>query len=426
MADGMASGTTDATAQVLFRYRAIDAATGGTRSGEQRGDSAYAVRASLRRVGLEVVHVEEVATHPTAHNVLTHWFTEGLDARARRRHRAAKADLCDGIATLAQAGIPLEQAVTALAASTVRTREERRMLTALRDRLREGVPFGTACAEHPRWFDALDLALIESGQHAGDLAGTLIALAQHHQRAGALGQRLFVALAYPAVLVAAGLAALVFMSHQTLPQLATMIIQARREPPWLTQMTIVAGQGLLLWWPVLLALIAGGIIGARTLFARMRPDGRIGRWWHGNPLARLLARMRVAELAATLARLRRSGMPLADALAVAARTSPHRGLRRLLDQALEAVRRGEDFSTAVAASPLLDPEFAQLLQLGERSGELTEMLERIAERYQRSAERASERLSAILGPAAILILAVLIGILVMAAVLPLMQIGDLV
>jgi type II secretory pathway component PulF len=113
-------------------------------------------------------------------------------------------------------------------------------------------------------------------------------------------------------------------------------------------------------------------------------------------------------------------------LVIVADTINDRAVRALILQAVEAIRRGEDLSTVIAGSRLLDPEFAQLLHLGERSGELTEMLERIAERYQRSADRAGDRLAAVLGPAAIIILAALIGTLVMAAVLPLMQLGDLV
>jgi type IV pilus assembly protein PilC len=119
-------------------------------------------------------------------------------------------------------------------------------------------------------------------------------------------------------------------------------------------------------------------------------------------------------------------MPLADALIVVSETVDDRRLRGLLVEAAEGLRQGRDLSTIFGASPLLDPEFSQLLQLGERSGELTDMLERIADRYQRAADRMGERLGAFLGPVAIIILACLIGAVVMASVLPLMQLGELV
>jgi len=412
--------------RALFRYQAVESATGRIRTGEQDGESAYAVRASLRRIGLEVQHLVDVTPGKGTSSGWLRPLIAARDARRRRLHQTAKADLCDGLATLIQAGIPVEQAVSSLASSQARPAAEQRLLRALRDRLREGTPFAAACEDHPGWFDRFDVALLDAGQRAGELASTLLNLAQHHHRAGAFGQKIFVALAYPAVLVAAGLAALVFMSFQTLPQLVTMIEQGRHQPPVLTTTVIALGQGLATWWPVVIAGGMAAIVGLRRLFHRVPPESRLGQWLHGNPLARMMGRVRVAHLAAALARLRRAGTPLAEALVIVADTINDRAVRALILQAVEAIRRGEDLSTVIAGSRLLDPEFAQLLHLGERSGELTEMLERIAERYQRSADRAGDRLAAVLGPAAIIILAALIGTLVMAAVLPLMQLGDLV
>lgn len=412
--------------RVLFRYRALESATGRLRTGEQDGESAYAVRASLRRIGLEVQSLEDVTPRAGSRSRWLQPLIAARDARRRRQRRMVKADLCDGLATLILAGVPIEQAVASLASSSARPAAEQRLLRALRDRLREGTPFATACEDHPAWFDRFDIALLDAGQRAGELAATLQNLSQHHHRAGAFGQKLFVALAYPAVLVMAGLAALVFMSFQTLPQLVTMITQARHQPPGLTTAVIALGQGLAYWWPLVFALSIAVVIAVRALLARVLPESRVGQFLHGNPMARMVGRLRVAHLAAALARLRRAGTPLAEALVVVADTISDRAVRALILQSVEAIRRGEDFSSVIAKSRLLDPEFAQLLQLGERSGELTDMLERIAERYQRSADRAGDRLAAILGPAAIVILAALIGTLVMAAVLPLMQLGDLV
>lgn len=413
---------------LLFRYRAVELATGRLRCGEQGGDSPFAVRASLRRIGLQVESIT-----PVDGTVLPRWLAalatplqEILSARRRRRHRAAKADICDGLATLIQAGVPLEQAVASLAGSSARSTGERRMLRSLRDHLREGASCSQACAAHPDWYDRFDLAIIEAGQQAGDLAAMLGDLARHHQRAGALGQKLFVALAYPVVLLVAGLAVLEFMSLGTLPQLVALIEQAKRTPPWLTTTLISLGQGFAHWWPLVVLGVAGVVAALRWSVERIPVESPCGRWWHGNPLARMRSRVRVAQVAQSLARLRHAGLPLTDALLVVADTAHDRALRRLLGRSVEAIRRGEDLSAAIAGSRLLDPEFAQLLQLGERSGELTGMLERIAERYQRAAEDSTERLAAVLGPLAIIILAGLIGTLVMACIQPLMQMGDLV
>lgn len=407
-----------------YRYRATERATGRSHSGEMAAESAYDVRAGLRRIGLEVDAMEAVDDGAAA----TGWWAPlaaAWEARQRRQRRLAKADLCDGLATLIQAGLPLEQAVTSLVASPARSADERFLLHRVRDQLREGRPLSAACAGIPGWFDRFDVALLEAGQQAGDLIGTLLGLAQHHQRAGAIGQRLFVALAYPAVLLTAGVAALITVSFTTLPQLTTLISQAKHQPPWLTMQVMGLGQGLVHWWPLVLAALVAAVLGGRRVLGRIEPTSALGRWWHGNPLARARSRIRVATLAETLARLRRAGLPLTDALAVTAETVSERALSALITEAIAAVRKGEDLSEVMGRSHLLDPEFAQLLQLGERSGELTAMLERIAERYRRAADRTSERLAALLGPIAIVLLASLIGVLVIACALPLMQLGDL-
>ena len=409
---------------IRFRYSATERATGRTHSGEMAAASAYDVRAGLRRVGLEVDSMEQLDVG----SATAGWWlplAAAWEARQRRQRRLAKADLCDGVATLIQAGLPLEQAVTSLSASPTRGADERALLHHLRDRLREGLPLSAACAGMPGWFDRFDVALLEAGQQAGDLVNTLLGLAQHHQRAGAIGQRLFVALAYPAVLLTAGIAALITVSFTTLPQLTTLITQAKHQPPWLTMQVMGLGQGLVHWWPLVLLALAGMVLGGRWLVDRIRPASLLGRWWYGNPLARARSRIRVATLAETLARLRKAGLPLTDALQVTAETVTERALAALIHESIASVRKGEDLSAVMAGSHLLDPEFAQLLQLGERSGELTAMLERIAERYRRAADRTSERLAALLGPIAIVLLASLIGVLVIACALPLMQLGDL-
>ena len=408
----------------LYRYRAIELATGRIRSGEQSGTTPYEVRASLRRLGLDVERLDEVHDHAAPSWLLP--LVAAWNSRQRARRRLAKADLCDGIATMLQAGVPLDQAVATLAASSARTVPERRLLRAIRDRLREGVALSDALEMHPGWFDQFDQALIQAGQQAGDLPDALRALGDHHLRAGAIGQKIASALAYPALLLVAGIAVVVFMSVKTLPQLIGMIVQGGKPAPWLTLQVMAVGQGIATWWPLIALAIPLGVAGWTLISTRIAPSGRWTRLIHGNSLARLRGRIRVAHVAQALARLRRAGLPLTDSLVVVAESAGDRPLRALLLASVEAVRRGEDLSAVIGRSRLLDQEFAQLLQLGERSGELTAMLERIADRFRRGADRAADRLAAILGPAAIIVLALLIGTVVLACVLPLAQLGDLV
>jgi type II secretory pathway component PulF len=411
--------------QQVFRWEAIDGSSGQRRLGETAGTSAYEVRATLRKAGLQVERMDPVVVRQPPR-----WaagFARAWQGRQRGARRLARADLCDALATLLEAGMPLEQALAGLAASTARPIAERRLLRDLRDQVRAGTALSEAVAAHPDWFDAFDAALLRSGQQAGDLVAALQSLATVHLRAGALGQKLAAALAYPAILLIAGLAVWQFMSLRVLPQLADLLIQGHHQPPWLTMAVMGLGRGLATWWPLALVAAVALAVLTRRLAARLPGASALARLAALTPWARFRAKARVALIALALARLRRGGVTLLDALQVVAETVADRAVRAVLIAGMDALRRGEDLSTVLAAaSPTIDAEFAQLVQVGEQSGELTTMLERIGERYQRAADRAAERLAAVLGPLAILVLAGLIGVLVMACILPLARLGDLV
>jgi len=411
----------------VFRYRAVEPGSGRVHTGEISGDSAYAVRSALRRSGWQVESVQKVEPWrwPLAESVVLRTWRRWWVARRCRNRRAQRADLFDAIGALIAAGIPLEQALARLASSSARAAPERRMLRAVRDRVRAGEPLSAACAAHADWFDAVDLAVLDAGQAAGELPSMLSGLASFHQSGSSSGHRLTMALAYPALLMMAALGVTVFISRNTLPQLLAMVRDAGLDEPLLSRLVVTVGQGLVLWWPVVLLATVLLTWGLRAWATRLDPQSRFGARVHGNALARARGRLRVAQLATVLSRLLQSGIPLDEALEVVAQSAGQRALRDLLQRSAEAVRRGEDFSALLEASPLLDPEFAQLLRVAEQAGDLPEVLARIAERSERAAARSIDRVALILEPLAILFLAGLIGTIVMAAVLPLVRLGDM-
>lgn len=405
-----------------FRYTAWDPQAKRSVRGQTTGDAPAQVRAELQAKGLEPETITAVAPPaPWLGSVRAAWT-----AWQRRRHRMVCADLCKSLAALVQVGMPLDRALAQMASSPLRSRAEAGLLEALAEALRSGTAFHEACAVQPAWFDAFDVAVLAAGQRAGDVAPVLHAVAEHHQRQGAVAQRLITALAYPIIVSIAGLAVFIFLTQSVLPRIAGILAAARAELPWLTASVMQAGDLLLWWWPVVLAAPVLLAIALGRWLRRVPLGGRWGRLVHGNPLARLRARSRVAMTSEALARLLRAGVPLSEALGVVAATVPDRPLRGLLAEAAQAVERGQDLSTVMAASPLVEPEFAHMLQLGEGSGDLPEMLDRIASRYQEASAQAAERVAAVIGPVAILLLAMLIGVLVLAVGQALSRVADLV
>ena len=409
----------------LFSYTARHVETGVLEQGEQAGASAYAVRSQLRRIGLQVEHIEALGDRSAQ---LPRWlqpWQQAWYARLRRQRQAARADLFDALATMIEAGMPLETAMQRVSQSQARSEAERRMLRFVREQLRAGLAMHEACAEHPQWYDRLDRAMLQAGQAMGDLPRVMRSLAEFHQASGALSHKLIAALAYPVFLLLMALAVVLFLSQQTLPQLATMLQDANLAVPALTSAVMIFGSLLWSWW----WFIAFGIIVAALLLQRFmrqcRPDTAIGRLLHHNVIALAGRRAQFAQLAQVLARLQRSGMPLTESIEAAAAVMKSTWLRQLLQQSISAIREGTDFSASLAQDPLIDEEFVQLLELGEQSGEMASVLDRLSERYQRAAEQSMDRMTALLEPLAIVVLATLVGLVVFAALLPLIRMGEM-
>ena len=420
----MADPAATVSAATRFRWQARDPENGRIEQGITAASTAHELRARLRRDGLTVEHIHPVA--PLRQSDHTRGLRAAWLARRRRQRRAARADCCESLATLLEAGMPLDRALSTLAATRTRTAAERELLSTLHDAVRDGIALADVAAGQPAWFDSFDAALMRAGQDAGDLIGALRGIAEVHQRSGSLAQRLTIALAYPALLAVAALAAWIFLSLTVLPRLIALLSEAGQTPPALT-VAVATWGGRLAWgWPVVGVIGVAVVSMIRFGLARSAPDSAWRQRWAATPWARFSSRARIALLAQALARLRRAGIPLADACAIAAQTLPDRHLRRVLDRATESIRNGRTLAEALAEQPGLDGDFARLVDLGEQSGDLTRLLDTLADRYRSAADRAADRLAATLGPVSLIVLAAIIAVLVLACALPLAHLGDMV
>lgn len=396
-----------------FRWSGIDA-EGAPVGGEERAATAFDARCALRAQGIVITGIEAMAS--SGPNLLAP-FTETALAWARSRHRPRKIDLFDALATLMRSGAPLDGALTSLEGSALRSAVERRMLRRVRDDVRGGLAFSSALARHPRWFEEVDVALVQAGLESGGLSESLERLAKHHQALGRLGHRLAVSLAYPTVLLAAAIGVLIYLSQSTLPRLAGILAQSRQEVPPLTRAVMTTGDAIATWWLAFLAVGAGG-----WWAWRMVRRGRVARMGAAR-VARIEQVMWIAGFARQMAILLRAGITLPEAMGLSARTIAST-LSSVVAVAQARVLEGEDLSRALVAAGMRDPEFIAFIQTGEASGELPTMLEQTAERYQRAAQALLDRLTALIGPVATVVMAVLIGLIVMSTILPLVRLGD--
>jgi type II secretory pathway component PulF len=189
--------------------------------------------------------------------------------------------------------------------------------------------------------------------------------------------------------------------------------------------SFLVGKWLTIACVLLVVLIAASVLHAVVGRGRYAVPKRTARWlpMHGFKVTRRIA---VADLALRLSELSRCGVPLVDAIRITAPTVRSPILRGHLEGACERLQHGDELSAAFDDERWFDSEFRRLLDIGQTSGELDSLLERIGQRYERQARRLIDRLAALLEPAVILSLALLVGLVVMAAILPLARLQEIV
>jgi len=328
---------------MLYRYKAIPAIGGALATGELSADSPVDVRTSLRRIGLQAIEVRPVrrvglGTIPLA---------DAVERHLRNRRRPHKAEILDALATMLNAGVPLEESLGTLASSRSRART---VLAFLRESIRNGSSLSDAMRESPSWFDPAEVAMVASGEVSGELPTVLRSLADRHQRSGELSAKLAQTLVYPTIVLIIGLGVAVFLSTSTLPKLVGILANSKIEPPILTSVVMSGGQFLFhVWWLVLLAIPAALLVLALLQRLARSPGWRLPP--HLEQLTpRVLRQAALAQSLLALAELLRVGVPMTEALRITAPTlrGPVSGrLGRILLGAAERLEGGDRISDAL-------------------------------------------------------------------------------
>lgn len=416
----------------VFTYRAVR--SGAQKAGAQKtvirgrleASSAAQARELLREADLLPLAVRPLsggASSLRLPKALLQWW----HAHCRSRVSTQRADLLDALSTMLLTGLPLSEALRAMETRTdgKRITDQDRILLALRSGVASGRPLSASLADHPGWFSAAEVARVHAAEQRGELAPTLAALAESSQRSVELGRKLGGALAYPLIVSAVGLAVVIFLSVKTLPELLSVLSDSGVALPGLSVAMMRFGQtlvGLAPWFPLI--LIAAACL-PLMIAASPRAAAASGRAVTAIT-PRFVRRMRMAQVADELADMLDSGIQIVEGLRLIASGCGASSLRNYLGTVADRVSAGDELDLALPDQRWADSEFVRLVSAGQASGELPRVLRRIAGRYRRDATRRIDRLSALLEPAVILLLATLVGLVVMAAVLPLIRLQEVV
>ncbi|GAB0147847.1 type II secretion system F family protein [Marichromatium sp. PS1] len=381
-----------------FQFRAVRL-EGETLDGEREAPDLAALRAQLQHEGLLVLELRPAGG-----------LRARLRARARRRlGRAEVTALTRQLATLLESGMALDRALQILielAAAGPTTR----VLGDLQQRVRGGASFSTALAEQDGQFSRLYVSMVRAGEAGGALDRVLGSLADYLERIAELRQTVISALVYPAILVTVAGLTVALLLIFVVPQFAGLFADMGATLPRSTRILIGLGELLRDHWWVLLCLPAPIALALERWLEDPARRVRLDRRLLGLPLAgALLWRLETARLCHTLATLLGNGLPLAGALDLAREVVTNRALAERLEAAGDELRRGRGLAGPLARHQALPPLALQMVRVGEESGGLEPVLAKVATIYDRETRAAVQRLLALLEPALILGLGVVVA-----------------
>ena len=402
-----------------FSFEALDD-QGLTRKGVVEADTAKAARGQLRAQALVPLVVELVGDQAS----------NGVGAAGRSLFTrpvfgaTALAIWTRQLAGLVSSGLPLERALTALSEESDNERQ-RHLVAVLRAEVNAGSTFARSLQQHPREFSDIYCAVIGAGEHSGKLGLVLERLADDLEERQELKARLVGAALYPAIVTLVAIAIVLFLVSYVVPQVASVFAGSKRALPFLTVAMLAISSFVRtygVWMLIALVLIA---IGARWSLSIEVFREKFDAAWLNVPVVGRLARgYNAARFASTLAMLAGAGVPILKALQAAAETLHNRALRADALDALVLVREGAPLASALAQKrkfPSLLPMFARL---GEQTGQLPVMLQRAATQLSAEVQRRSMQLATILEPLLIVTMGVVVMLIVLAVLLPIIQLNQ--
>jgi len=293
--------------------------------------------------------------------------------------------------------------------------------------VRGGASFGDALAKHhPRPFSRLYINMVRAGEKGGVLEATLRRLAEFLEAAQEFKEALVSALIYPAFLITVGGGAIVFLLTFVIPRFAQIFEELHQEVPLPTQILLTLSNVLVQYWWALALAVAAAVLGSRIVLAT--PAGRL--MWDRAALrlplvGDVLRKAEVARFCRTLGTLLKSGVPVLGALAVVKEIVSNRLLALAVERLGDGVKRGAGLSAPMGESGVFPPLALHMVRVGEETGRLEEMLLKVSDTFEAEVRTALKRIISLLGPAIVLVMAVMVALIVVAMALAIFSINEI-
>ncbi len=401
----------------VFEYEALNGA-GTPIRGIIDAESARIARIKLRGQGVYPTEVrEETLAAAEQTSFLTLFRRVGVKDLARASRQ---------LATLMEAGIPLTSSLSALI-EQMGNPALRKIFTQIRERVREGSSLADGLSLHPRLFSSLFIGMVRAGEVSGTLALTLGRWADFSEHQVALRQRTQTALIYPVFMFVIGLGVLFFLMAFVVPTVTKIFSDVGQALPLPTVLLITISHFLSrFWW----AIVGGIFIFALWLKRYLDSESGAQVWdrlkWKLPLAGGLHRKSAIARWSRTLGTLLHGGLPLLQALEISRGVTGNRLLAQALAKAGERIREGEEMTFALKQSTLFPSMVLEMIAVGEKSGEMGKMLEKVARTLEDEVEAELRSLMSLLEPLMILVMGVGVGFIALSILLPILEMSQVV
>ncbi len=388
-------------------------------NGQLEAMTENGVADQLRAIGVVPVHIAPAA-------VVVEEKTDGLLARLNRKPIVDE-DLMifsRQMYTLNKAGVPILRAFSGLQASASKPAMVE-LLKDIRSSLDQGRELSAAMARHQDLFGGFYIAMIRVGEMTGRLTEVFLRLNEHMEFERDVRERIKQAMRYPIFVMIAMLVAIVILNIFVIPVFAKVFAGFNAELPLITRGLLGFSSWMIKWWPMLIVMGIGIWVGVRsylrTTEGRYRWDARKLRL---PIIGEIILKATLARFARSFALSSQSGVPLVQALTVVAQTVDNAYIGARIEQMRDGIERGESISRCASATGVFTPVVLQMINVGEETGELDNLLFEIAGMYERETDYNIKGLSAAIEPILLAVIGVLVLLLALGVFLPLWNMGQ--
>ncbi|MFT6102962.1 MAG: general secretion pathway protein F [Granulosicoccus sp.] len=405
-----------------FRYQALNT-DGKLIKGTLEGDTERQVRTQLRQQQLKPVSVEKISAGKLTKN------SDSLFSSSKTfSTRIGVKDLSlftRQLASLVQSGMPLAESLQAVAKQS-RKEAVKNVVLQVRSRVLEGLSLAQALGDYPRIFDSMYCAMVNAGEQAGFLGPVLERLSEYAETSHAARQQLKSAMVYPLILLIVCIGIVVALMVLVVPQLTSVFTRAKQALPWATEVLINTSSFLQNYGLLCLVLIVG-LVFSSQLWLRSTENKR---QWDQLILKLPMIKHIVVEsdssrFASTLSMLISSGVPLLNSLRISSQTMGNQILREKAEQAAVTVEGGSSLHRALDKADVFPPLMVQMASSGEANGTLAEQLDYSAKSQQRDLDLQISTALTIVEPVTIVFMGTVIGFIMFAIIIPIVNMSDL-